>query len=104
MNDTRKHGRFDTQLKAQYSLKEKSGEVRDCTVINMSRKGIGIKFHAHQKISIGSSIRLEVFIPEKMKPASILGVLRWIEEKGDDSIAGIECAEILDEMKFSKAV
>jgi len=104
MKDTRKHGRFDTQLKAQYYLKENSGDVRDCTVINMSRKGIGVKFHAHEEISIGTTIRLEVYIPEKMTPASILGVLRWIEEKGDDIIAGIECTETLDEMKFSKAV
>ncbi len=104
MKDSRKHGRFDTQLKAQYSLKENSGDVRDCTVINMSRKGIGVKFRAHEKISIGSTIRLLVFIPEKLNPASILGVLKWIEKKGNNIIAGIESHELLDEMKFSKVV
>ncbi len=104
MKDSRKHGRFDTQLKAQYSLKENSGDVRDCTVINMSRKGIGVRFRAHEKISIGSIIRIEVFIPEKMNPTSILGVLKWIEKKGNNIFAGIESHELLDEMKFSKVV
>jgi len=104
MEDTRKYGRFSTQLNALYFLNENSGEVKECTVINMSRKGIGIKLQLHEKIKVGSTIRLEVFIPGKMEPTNISGVLKWIEEKGDDSIAGIECIELLDEMNFSKVV
>ena len=103
MENKRKFGRFDTQLEAQYVSKESTGDEGECTVINMSRKGIGVRFHARKKINIGSTINLEVFVPEKLEPANVEGVLKWIEEeKEGDLVGGIELDEVLDEMKFSK--
>ncbi len=98
----RRFGRFDTTLKAYYITGEMETERQDCTVINMSRKGIGVKFHTRDNISIGTPVRLEVIIPEKSSPAMVKGILKWTEERGDEIFGGIECVELLDEMKFSK--
>ena len=101
-NNSRQFGRFDTELKAHLILLGNGSDEQECTVINMSRKGIGIKFHTREGIAIGTPIRLEVFIPEKSMPASIKGVLKWTEERDDMLFGGIECTDLLDEMKFSK--
>jgi len=102
MEDRRRFGRFETQLKAHYILQDSEKDWKECTVISMSRKGMGIRFHTREKINEGSSIQLKVFVPEKLKPTVVEGVLKWIEEKGNVFFGGIECNEILDEMKFSK--
>jgi len=101
-NNTRQFGRFDTALKAHLIFVGNGADGKECTVINMSRKGIGIKFHKREDIAIGSPIRLEVFIPEKSIPTSVQGILKWTEERDDMLFGGIECTDVLDEMKFSK--
>ena len=103
MENKRRFGRFDTQLKAQYISQDNERNRQECTVINMSRKGIGIRFHSPEKISVDTNINLEVFIPEKLNPVNVEGVLRWVERKGTVLFGGIESKEILDEMKFSKS-
>ena len=102
MKETRRYGRFDTQLRAHYSLQKSPRNPGECTVINMSRKGIGVRFHDQEDIDIGTSISLNIFVPEKMNPTSVIGVIKWINKKGKTFVCGIECDELLDEMKFSK--
>ena len=102
MEDTRKYGRFDTQLKAHYFLEKSKSNLGECTVVNMSRKGVRVRLHTPKDIGIGTTISLNIFVPEKMNPTSVMGVIKWINKKGNDFICGIECDEILDEMRFSK--
>ena len=102
MEERRRFGRFVTQLKAQYILKDSKRDCEECTVINMGRKGIGIRFTPHEKVDIGSIVHLEIFVPEKLKPTNVEAVIKWIEKRGDFLFGGIECNELLDEMKFSK--
>ena len=101
--DKRGFGRFETELKAYYYISNSKDEERnECTVINMSRKGMGIEITTGKKISVGSTIRLEIFVPEKQKPTVVQGVLKWVEKRKETWSAGIECKEVLDEMQFSK--
>jgi len=102
MKNRRRFGRFETQLKAKYMLKDSSKDWEECTIISMGRKGMGIRFHTREKIDVGSAIRLEVFIPEKSKPTNVQGILKWTMDRGSVLFGGIESNEILDEMKFSK--
>ena len=102
MEDRRRFGRFETQLKAHYISQDSKRDWEECTVISMSRKGVGIRFQKREKINEGSTIHLKVFVPEKLKPTIVEGVLKWIEERGNVLYGGIECNEILDEMRFSK--
>lgn len=102
MEDRRRFGRFDTQLKAQYISRDSKRDWEECTIISLGRKGVGLRFHSRDKINVGSTIHLKVFIPEKLNPTSVEGVLRWTEERGNILFGGIECNEVLDEMEFSK--
>jgi len=102
--DKRGFGRFETELKAYYYYisNGKDEERNECTVINMSRKGMGLEIKTDKKINAGSTIRLEIFVPDKRKPTVVQGVLKWVEKRKETWSAGIECKEVLDEMQFSK--
>lgn len=101
-DNKRRYGRFDTALKARYCMAERGGDWHACTVINLSRKGIGIRLDGPVTMDLDTVIRLEVFIPEKVHPTSVQGRVKWTEVRGEFLFCGIESIEVLDEMKFSK--
>ena len=102
MEERRRFGRFETELRAQYISQDGERDWEECTVISICRKGIGIRFHSCEKINIGTIIRLKIFIPEKVKPTVVEGVLKWKEKRENELFGGVESGEILDEMRFSK--
>ena len=83
-------------------MAENEGEWHACTVVNLSRKGIGIQLEAHETIALETVIRLEVFIPEKSQPTSLKGIVKWTDAREESVFCGVESVELLDEMKFSK--
>ena len=101
-DNKRRYGRFDTALKARYCVAENEEDWHTCTVVNLSRKGIGIQLQAHATIDLDTVIRLEVFVPEKSRPTSVQGIVKWTDARGDSVFCGVESIELLDEMKFSK--
>jgi len=101
-DNKRRYGRFDTELKARYCVAEDEGDWHACTVVNLSRKGIGIRLDAHETIDLDTVILLEVFVPEKSRPTSVQGIVKWTDARGDSVFCGVESIELLDEMKFSK--
>ncbi len=92
MEERRKLSRFLLPLlKAQLFFEEKKECWQKCTIININRKGMGIKFHTHEKINVGSTIHLETSIPTEQEPTTVKGVLKWFEPLGeDDYFGGIE--------------
>ena len=62
MQEKRVLKRFATQLKARYSLQERIREWEECTITNITPKGMGITFHTHAKIDAGLIINLEIDI------------------------------------------
>ena len=100
MENRRSFSRFDTQLKAKYFLKERKESWEKCTVIDISRKGMGIVFVAREKINVGSTILLEIAVPEELEAIHAIGILRWIRQKGKDFIGGVESTKILDDVKL----
>ena len=101
-DNKRRYGRFDTELKARYCVAANEGDWHACTVVNLSRKGIGIQLDAHETIELETVIRLEVFVPEKSQPTSVQGIVKWTDARGASVFCGVESIELLDEMKFSK--
>ena len=98
----RKSIRYFSQLKAQYFLEREKRNGEECTIINISQKGMGVKFHTPEKINIGSIVHLKTFIPTEMEPVNIKGVLIWFEPLiGGKSIGGVELAEELDGDRFA---
>lgn len=90
MENRRNFSRFDTQLKAHYFLNEQKEDGEECTVIDISRKGMGIRFDTADKINIGSTIHLEISIPPESETISVKGILKRINQKESDLIGGIE--------------
>jgi hypothetical protein len=95
--DRRRFKRFDTQRKAHYFLKEGSGCWKECTTINISRKGLGILFRTHEKIKVGSTIFLRVFFSAEAESTSVIGMVRWIRKRKNDYIGGIESIRVLED-------
>ena len=97
MEDRRIFSRYFSQLKAKYFLNDKRIVWEECTIINISRKGMGIKLHTHEKIYVGSIIHLGIFIPTKIESFTVKGVLKWIEKGVNCFVGGIEETESLEE-------
>ncbi|MBW2184699.1 MAG: PilZ domain-containing protein, partial [Deltaproteobacteria bacterium] len=100
MRAKRRFDRFLVQREAKYFSKEGLGNWQECTINNVSRKGMKILFH--ERNNVGSTICLEIPVPGELVSISIYGILKWIEERGNDFIGGIELTKMLDDEKFSK--
>ena len=96
----RRFVRFASKQKAQYCLKESYGSWKECTIYTISCKGVGITLK--EIINVGSILFLEIPMSHEFAPLSIKGTLRWIKEKENDFIGGIEFTKVLDEEQFSK--
>ncbi len=90
MENRRRFSRFDTQMKAHYFLREKKGSGEECTITDVSRKGMGIRFCTRNKINIGSTIFLEISVPTEAEPVSVKGILRRIDQGENNFFGGIE--------------
>ena len=98
MEENRLHIRFSTNLHARYSIKELGTHWENCTIFDVSRKGMGIKFHTTETIQRDSIINLEIRVPSEREPMNVKGTLRWIKEEDGEYTGGIELIEVLDEI------
>ena len=90
--------RFATNLKGRYFVKELEKRWGNCTVFDVSRTGMGIKFHTSETIDLGSHITIEIEVPSELEPMSVKGILRWIKQGDSEFLGGIELTEVLDEI------
>ncbi len=97
--ENRLHIRFSTNLKGRYFIKEVAKHWGNCTIFDVSRSGIGIRFHTSEKIEVGSTIEVEIEIPSELQPMSVRGILRWIKQADNEFVGGIQLTEVLDEIK-----
>lgn len=104
MEEKRKFGRFLTNLAAHYFSEDQRGNWEKCTVINISRKGVGIKLQTAQKMDIGSVIHLAILVPQEPDPVMVKGMWRWIKQKGNSFIGGIELIDELDDAKWESLI
>lgn len=81
-------------------MKERQEGWGECTVMDVSRKGMGIVFLTHEKINVGSTVLLEIAIPTASNPVRVVGIVRWIRKKGNDFIGGVESTKLLDDVKL----
>ncbi len=93
---------FPPFLNDQYFSREEKGSREQCVIFNISRKGVGLKFHTDKKIKPGATIYLEMYIPGESEPISLKGTLKWIEKEGSDFIGAIELTEALDDATWAK--
>lgn len=91
-----------TQLKVRYFLNEGRKSWRNCTIFNISRHGVCMKFHLGNELDIGSTVHLEIDIPMEPEPVKVKGRLKWIKEVENDFIGSMELAEVIDDTKWAK--
>ena len=57
---------------------------------------MGVVFHSHEPLKVGTTIILEICVPGQPELYSVKGTLKWVKKRADDSIGGIELAELFD--------
>ncbi len=100
MEDIRRSGRYVTQLKAQYFLDDDKDHWKECTIININPKGMCVEFN--EGINVNSTIHLVIIKSGESEPIIVKGILKWLRQKKNNFIGGIELAETLDENTFAK--
>jgi len=101
--DNRFYRRFATNLKGTFVLKG-SVKSEECTIVDISRKGLCIKFHNHMRIPIGSTIFVEAYPPREMLPINFKGTVKWIKQEEGKLIGGIEFSIALEEDVIGKLI
>ena len=79
MKDRRKFLRFPVRLNARYSEEHKEDGVRQCSIVDISREGLGLVVYLRDKLPIGRKLHFMVDVPTKEKSVCFAGVLGWIK-------------------------
>ena len=103
MEERRKSFRFPTNLKALYYLREEKESLEKCNILNVSYKGLGVKFYTLEKIKTCSKIHLGIIVKWQLTPIGVTGILRWIGGGGFmPFVGGLELTESLESLKLIK--
>jgi predicted nucleotidyltransferase len=102
MEYTRQYARYPTHREAYYCLYEKMAEKQECTIINISRNGMGEVFHKNDGINIGAAIRIEIPVSTTLDSISVNGMVKWVDKNESNYVGGIELSKELSDVKFSK--
>ena len=103
MEDKRKYKRFQIDLNARYSFEGNQKTWKGCTVVNISRDGMGIVVYLRERIPIGALLQFEIMFPSQEEPIKATGVLQWIKEQREEMNfpGGIEFTKIDPEDKWT---
>ena len=99
---TRKHKRYPTQWEARYFLDNTAKDGQVCSIVNVSRKGMGIIFHTDEEILVGTTIRVEVPSTQSSESISFRGTVRWVDRMEIDIIGGLELMNELSDVYLYK--
>lgn len=84
MEDRRKFIRFSVRASAHYSEENKEDWKQQCSIVNISREGMGVTVYLKTKLSLGCMLKFMVDIPEREKSVSFTGTLNWIKALKED--------------------
>jgi hypothetical protein len=104
MNERRGLRRFSLKLKAHYAFEDKRDNWKDCSIIDVTYSGMGLKFHSLETIKVGTAIHLAIVIDEALRPVRVKGVIKWRGEGADGCVCGVELAEIMDEITWNNLI
>lgn len=84
MKDRRKFIRFPVRIGARYSEENKEDWKQQCSIVNISREGMGVTVHLKTKLSLGCMLKFMMDVPKKENSVFFTGTLNWIKAlKGD---------------------
>jgi len=93
MEERRKSARVPIKLRGLYHLQGEES-WKECSVVDLSRNGMGIAFLTQEEIDVGSTIHLKVFYLKEPNTANIKGILKWIKPMENGFIGGIEITSL----------
>ena len=96
----RKWSRAAVQLPAQYFIKGLSFKYRDCTIINISRKGAGVLFPFTEQLKEKTAIFFDFIVPKTSERLSVKGELKNKNSRHEGLVGGIEFVSLLPEEIF----
>lgn len=99
--DRRVYERLHILMKARF-FTEKQKEWEECTIFNISTRGIALRFHTDEEIKVGSTIYIEISRAEQRKLINMKGRVRWIKHMESDLIGGIELSRALNEDELTE--
>jgi hypothetical protein len=104
MDERRKFMRFPVELIARYSESDVK-DWKECSVIDISREGMGINIYAGEYISEGLILQMEITVPVQDEPIAVTGTLMWIRGLKDDPrfnyLGGVKLLSIKPEDKWT---
>jgi hypothetical protein len=90
---------------AHYSDENNEDREEQCSIVDISREGMGVTVYLKVKLSLGCMLKFMVDVPEKEKSVSFTGTLNWIKSlKGDADYnykGGIKLTAIDSEDKWT---
>lgn len=105
MKDRRKFLRFPVRIGARYSEENKEDWKQQCSIVNISREGMGVIVYLKTKLSLGCMLKFMMDVPNKEKSVFFTGTLNWIKAlKGDSDYnyeGGIKLITIDSEDKWA---
>jgi len=105
VKDRRKFLRFPVKIVAFYSEENNEDLKQQCSIVNISREGMGVTVYLKAKLSLGCMLKFMVDVSEKEKSVSFTGTLNWIKSlKGDANYnykGGIKLITIDSEDKWA---
>jgi len=105
VKDRRKFIRFPVRMCAHYSDENNEDREEQCSIVDISREGMGVTVYLKVKLSLGCMLKFMVDVPEKEKSVSFTGTLNWIKSlKGDADYnykGGIKLTAIDSEDKWT---
>jgi hypothetical protein len=75
---------------------------RGCTTVDVSRRGLCLRFYAASRIPLDEKIHLEILAFKDLKPICISGILKWIKKVDSHFVGGVELNELLSEHEWIK--
>ena len=88
---------------ASYYLREEKENLEKCDILNVSYKGMGVKFYTLEKIETCSKMHLEIISKRQSTPINVTGTLRWIGGGGFmPFVGGLELTDSLESLRLIK--
>jgi hypothetical protein len=94
--------RFSVRLSGRFLSGEQNTGWKECSILNISRKGMQITFPVSEKIPVGATVCIEIYIPKQLDPVNAKGTVKWIKQTEDTVITGVELCRALDQDLFNK--
>jgi len=104
MNERRQLKRFSLKLKAHYTFEDKNESWKECSIIDVTHNGMGVKFHSRETVKTGTPIYLAIVIDVSLSPVRLKGVIKWGGESADSGVCGVELTEIMEEVTWNNLI